>query len=46
MENNNLDQSVLCHIKELTDKEEQFYSKPDLNDEDVKALHAVKSQLD
>jgi hypothetical protein len=46
MENNNRDQSVLSHIKELTEKEEQLYSKPDLNDDDVKDLHTVKSELD
>jgi hypothetical protein len=46
MENKNLDQSVLTHIKELTEKEEQLYSNPDLNEEDVNVLHSVKSELD
>jgi outer membrane murein-binding lipoprotein Lpp len=46
METKKLDQSVLTHIKELTEKEEQLHSKPDLTDEDVKALHAAKSELD
>ena len=46
MEDNNRDQSVLIHIKELTEKEEQLYSKTDLNDNDVKDLHIVKSELD
>jgi hypothetical protein len=46
MEYNNRDQSVLTHIKELTEKEEQLYSKTDLHDDDVKDLHTVKSELD
>jgi hypothetical protein len=46
MEDINRDQSVLVHIKELTEKEEHLYGKPDLDDEDVKALHSVKSELD
>jgi uncharacterized protein YjaG (DUF416 family) len=40
------DQSVLTHIQELTEKEEQLYGKPDLTDEDVKELNKVKSELD
>ena len=46
MENNNADQSVLMHIKQLTEKEEELYSKPDLKDQDVKDLYTVKSELD
>jgi len=46
MENNNLDQSVLMHIKQLTEKEELLYGRPDLEEQDVEALHAVKSELD
>ncbi len=46
MEKNTADQSVLVHIKQLTDREEHLYGKPDLTDEDVKELHTVKSELD
>ena len=46
MEQNTKDLSVLAHIKQLTEKEEHLYGKPDLTDEDVKDLHAVKSELD
>lgn len=46
MENNTPDQSVLRHIKQLTEKEELLYGKEDLSDEDVKDLHTVKSELD
>lgn len=46
MEPSTKDQSVLAHIKQLTEQEENLYGKPDLTDEDVKDLHAVKSELD
>jgi hypothetical protein len=46
MEIKNPDQSVLIHIKQLTEKEEHLYGKADLNDADVKDLHAVQSELD
>ena len=46
MEENTKDQSVLAHIKQLTDKEEHLYSKSELTDENVKDLHTVKSELD
>ncbi|CAM3805536.1 DUF2630 domain-containing protein [Mucilaginibacter galii] len=40
------DQSVVEHIRQLTEKEEELYGKEDLTDEDVKHLHTVKSKLD
>ena len=43
---NNKDNSVMAHIKSLTEKEELYYGKEDLTDEDVKDLHHVKSELD
>ena len=46
MEVNTKDQSVLAHIQQLTEKEEDLYGKADLTDEDVKELHKVKSELD
>lgn len=46
MENKTPDQSVLAHIKQLTEKEEDLYGKTDLTDEDLKDLHMVKSELD
>jgi len=46
MEKNTNDQSVLAHIKQLTEKEEHLYGKPDLSDQEVKDLHTVKSELD
>ena len=46
MEVNTKDQSVLAHIQQLTEKEENLYGKADLTDEDVKELHKVKSELD
>jgi len=46
MEKTTADQSVLAHIKQLTEKEEHLYGKEDLTDEDVKDLHNVKSELD
>jgi uncharacterized protein YjaG (DUF416 family) len=46
MDKNTPDQSVLTHIKQLTEKEELLYTKTDLSDEDVKDLHTVKSELD
>lgn len=46
MENNTNDQSVMAHIKELTEKEEQLYGKPDLSEQEVKDLHTVKAKLD
>jgi len=46
MESNTEDNSVLSHIKKLTEKEEYLYGKENLTDEDVKDLHKVKSELD
>ncbi|MES2107745.1 MAG: DUF2630 family protein [Bacteroidota bacterium] len=46
MDKNTPDQSVLLHIKQLTEKEELLYGKADLTDDDVKDLHTVKSELD
>ena len=46
MEQSTLDQSVLAHIKQLTEKEEHLYGKTDLTDQDVKDLHTVKTELD
>jgi len=46
MENNTPDNSVLSHITKLTEKEEYFYGKENLTDEDVKELHKVKLELD
>lgn len=46
MEQNTKDQSVLAHIKQLTEREEHLYGKPDLTDDDVQDLHTVKSELD
>jgi hypothetical protein len=46
MEKNIADQSVLAHIKQLTEREEHLYGKPDLTDDDVQDLHTVKSELD
>ncbi|MDN3551211.1 DUF2630 family protein [Mucilaginibacter aquaedulcis] len=46
MEENTKDQSVLDHIKQLTEKEEDLYGNPDLSEDDIKTLHAVQSELD
>jgi len=46
MEENKADQSVLAHIKKLTEREEHLYGKPDLSDEDITEMHTVKSELD
>jgi uncharacterized protein YjaG (DUF416 family) len=46
MEKNTNDQSVMAHIKQLTEKEEHLYGKSDLSDQEVKDLHTVKSELD
>jgi len=40
---NTQDQSVLLHIRQLTEKEEDLYGKTDLSEQDV---HQVKSELD
>ncbi len=40
------DNSVMSHIKKLTEKEEHLYGKENLTDEDIKELHRVKSELD
>lgn len=40
------DQSVLAHIKQLTENEEHLYGKSELTEEDVKDLHRVKFELD
>ena len=36
----------MAHIKSLTEKEELYYGKEDLSDDDLKDLHHVKSELD
>jgi hypothetical protein len=46
MENKAPDNSVLSHITKLTEKEEYFYGKENLTDEDVRELHKVKLELD
>lgn len=46
MEKNTNDQSVMAHIKQLTEKEEQLYGKSELSEQEVKDLHTVKSELD
>jgi len=46
MENKPTDNSVLSHIRTLTEKEEHLYGKENLTDDDVKELHRVKSELD
>ena len=46
MEKNNNDRSVLDHIQQLTEKEEELYGKADLTDDEVKEMHTVKSELD
>jgi uncharacterized protein YjaG (DUF416 family) len=46
MEKSTQDQSVLAHIKQLTEKEENLYGNPDLTEQDIKDLHAVQSELD
>ncbi|MGZ3756357.1 MAG: DUF2630 family protein [Mucilaginibacter sp.] len=46
MEEQKQDNSVMDHIKQLTEKEEQLYSKSELTDGDVNDLHTVKSELD
>lgn len=43
---NTQDQSVLLHIKQLTEKEEDLYGKTNLSEQDVQDLHQVKSELD
>jgi len=46
MEEKKKDISVMDHIRQLTEKEEHLYGKAELSDQDVKDLHAVKSELD
>ena len=46
MEEKKEDNSVIDHIRQLTEKEEQLYGKAELTDEDVKDLHVVKTELD
>ena len=46
MEKTIADQSVLMHIKQLTEKEEHFYGKVEMTGEDIKELHAIESELD
>ena len=46
MENLNNDGAVIAHIKNLTEKEEHLYLKKDLSEEDMKALHQIKTELD
>ena len=40
------DGQVLKHIKELTEKEEQLYSKGNLSDKEVQRLGQMKVELD
>jgi len=40
------DNSVLSHITKLTEREEYFYGKENLTDQDVKELHKIKIELD
>ncbi|SDS83079.1 Protein of unknown function [Mucilaginibacter mallensis] len=40
------DNTVMSHIKKLTEKEEYLYGKENLTDEDIKELHQIKSELD
>lgn len=46
MEEKKEDNFVMEHIRQLAEKEEQLYGKSELTDEDVKAMHLVKSELD
>ena len=46
MEQNTKDQSVLAHIKQLTEKEEELYGNPDLSEDNIKELYSVQSELD
>ena len=46
MENNTTDNSVLSHIKKLTEREQHLYGKENLTDEDIKELHHIKAELD
>ena len=46
MEQNTKDQSVLAHIKQLTEKEEELYGNPDMSEDNIKELHLVQSELD
>jgi hypothetical protein len=46
METNANDQSVMAHIKSLTEKEEKLYGKENLTEEDTHEMHQVKSELD
>nr|WP_294950051.1 DUF2630 family protein [uncultured Mucilaginibacter sp.] len=46
MEEKKEDISVMDHIRQLTEKEEHLYGKPDLTDQDVKDMHSVKAELD
>ena len=40
------DGQVLKHIKDLTEQEEQLYSKGNLSDKDINRLHKMKVELD
>jgi hypothetical protein len=46
MEKTPQDNSVMMHIKELTEREEHLYGKADLTEDDIKDMHKVKSELD
>jgi len=46
MANTTPDNSVLSHITKLTEREEYFYGKENLTDQDVKELHKIKIELD
>jgi len=40
------DNQALSHIKSLTQKEEELYSKENLTDEDILHLHKVQEDLE
>lgn len=46
MEEKKADNSVMEHIRQLTEKEEHLFGKSELTDQDVKDMHTVKSELD
>ncbi|MCR8559005.1 DUF2630 family protein [Mucilaginibacter sp. BJC16-A38] len=46
MEEKREDNSVIDHIRQLTEKEEHLYSKPEPTDQDIEDMHTVKSELD
>ncbi|MDP9047347.1 MAG: DUF2630 family protein [Bacteroidota bacterium] len=46
MEEKKEDNSVMDHIRQLTEKEAHLFGKPELTDQDVKEMHTVKTELD